>query len=352
MSSHGEELVYFCELCQAPIASNRCTVHGIDFVTIKKADEVPRPPDGDERGLAPVRQTPEQTPRTPPVDTPVRRTDGTPPARIDDAAADLPARSGDSTLAPDAGSDSPDPEPDPDMPYHDAEVEIPHFQSTEAGGGPPIPGFGPAGRRRLWIPGTLAIALVVVGLGGWNIWKGEGLTPGDIYAMADVSLSDGDSSTARVLYRDFLRRFPADPLTPLVEQRMAILAPEAAPDSTSTDPAVDAEDSESAPLSEAQQAELATRLREAESAFRSGRLVTPEGGGAAGDVARMLAIDPDNAAALELQARIVTHFRERAETALAGGDRRAAIDHYRTALRVQPTNAAVLAAVHALLTER
>ena len=82
MSSRGDDLVFYCELCQAPIASNICSTHGIDFVTIKKASEVRRPPSSDENSLAPLQSKPEsdrhkppsrRRPETPQSDPPARR---------------------------------------------------------------------------------------------------------------------------------------------------------------------------------------------------------------------------------------------------------------------------------------
>ncbi|MCB0277820.1 MAG: hypothetical protein KDI06_23595, partial [Calditrichaeota bacterium] len=43
MSKGSAKLIFFCQLCNAPIDSNICKVHGIDFVTIKKIyDDGPR----------------------------------------------------------------------------------------------------------------------------------------------------------------------------------------------------------------------------------------------------------------------------------------------------------------------
>lgn len=40
MSRIGKKLTFYCVLCQAPLETNFCPEHGIDFVTVKKRDKV------------------------------------------------------------------------------------------------------------------------------------------------------------------------------------------------------------------------------------------------------------------------------------------------------------------------
>ena len=136
MSQQQSKLTIFCEMCNKPIDSNICPVHGIDFVTIKKIfldGSIPANPRTTQKRRPSTRFSEPQVMPDPPETglVPLK-----PAKPVDDAQ--LPAVPGDPRIEADVDYD-PIPEPQPVLPRpkltggQEADASdhgIPSFQRT------------------------------------------------------------------------------------------------------------------------------------------------------------------------------------------------------------------------------
>ncbi|RMH74994.1 MAG: hypothetical protein D6681_22570 [Calditrichaeota bacterium] len=360
MSQSAQNLIFYCELCEAEIEKNICPVHGIDFVTVKKgnrgkdagkanngAESQPLPPEIPEkvqaeqgRGIATFDQI-QQSANLPDVPdsrkdpsglTPISEDASFPEGHFPMDQADLEEVIHQQMQQQAYASPGEHP-PEPD--YYEAEaVEVaPEPSSSPTSSGP--------SREKSSRQGVMILALVTLILIGAAaillvLRKDQG-NPTALYSRAEAHYAAGEYEAALNEFTEFANRYPEDPLTPTVQQRIAAIQQQLSQQTPQT------------PRGNARET-LRQLMVKANLAFQKQRFISPKDDNVMLYLNQILKLDPEYTPALELREKVRNHYYQLAEAAAKKKDYVAAIGHYEALLKVNPGDAEVLGKIHALLT--
>ncbi|HQU72703.1 MAG TPA: hypothetical protein PLG66_10415 [Calditrichia bacterium] len=364
MSKGSAKLIFFCQLCNAPIDSNICKVHGIDFVTIKKIyDDGPRrqTPQPGTNGAASVNTA---THGNSSPETRLARPEGIPgqeylpavPGDIEDAPTEhLPALPGDieESFQEQAGPSLPvvDEEIESESFSEELEMDATEFQQGEAPFkqmDPEVPEYyeqvgnvkkAPAKSNFGKIIGAFVAIVAIVGIAAaayFFVLKTPA-SPDAMYRNAETQMAQGNRQAALSLYQELVSRFPNDPLASMAQSKITQIQsnpvttppqettpePEAVPESTPEQPAGQPA------VVESGSEEIRDLMLKANVAFRKEQYAQPKGDNASDYVTSVLTLDPEYKPAIELKNQLVTTFNTQVDEALQDGNRMGAISALR-----------------------
>lgn len=141
-----------------------------------------------------------------------------------------------------------------------------------------------------------------------------------VFAVAENFYDAGKNTEAMMAYQDFLHQYPDDALAPLAIQRMQAIRE------------LLAEDFASGKI----QTTIDDLMRKAELAYDNQQFLKPRRNNAISHISKILLLDPNHSAALELRGDIIDHFAELGNTALRKNRLQDAVDHYSRILQINP----------------
>ncbi len=364
MSTTSSSLTFFCEMCNQPIERNTCSLHGIDFVTIKKISDLPQADRGKVKKIPPKSSSlvPAKPENKPAVERSGQDYEPAPPSTGKPASLPEPkgVRSRKNPTLPRIEFNTPATEtPEP---VEDAEVIFPI--EIEEEGQPKAAGFPdasspdsqagyyqtrapkftraapktPPKKRSRLTPSLLLVFLLIITASavGYFVIKQNSHSPGMIYARAEKLLSQGKSPEAQQLYNEFLDRYPDDVLAPIVQSKIEHL--EQAP------PKTDAPGND--------EKHLSALLDNAQQALREGRYTSPPDNNVLYYTNKVLEINPRHPGARMLREKLFVHFQNEAQAALDQEQYNKAITYYQTQLEIKPGDPEVINLIHEALTRK
>jgi len=370
MSQQQSKLTFFCEMCNKPIDSNICSIHGIDFVTIKKISL-----DGSvapERKSKPRRtSTKVSEPRVisdSPKETglvPLRP--GKPPVQ----ESQLPALPGDPRVNP-AIEDIPEEDVEPILPQPNPFVNpqqsptdggIPAFQRGRGGeyrqqpqeqgevreefvyqeaaeddvedyyepqmGSQAAPAS--SGSAGGWMVALLAALVVILLAAGFYVFNQRNNTPTSLYSQAESLYTEQDLSGAMERYQEFVKRFPDNPLVPIVQTKIKQIRQEVRASNGEMDE------------------EIKIIMLAANAAFEKEDYISPKDNNALAHAQKVLDISPNYGPALDLKSKIIRYCEDEANEALRAKDYNTALSYYQTMSEIMPKNTSILEKIREVL---
>ena len=357
MDRHNTNLTFYCELCDKPINTNICKLHGIDFVTIKKFNNAP----GNQH----------------PSDQSTKMPDQAPPPVVQNNSNDMKlAKPGDSAIGDDQNL--------PAIPDHQNEQQIEkqpilpkpnllgemgrfQFQQRESMQNPPIDSLDgnnnfqanqnpydfdyadgvediedyyqsgdvlePSQPKEtsgssMWM--IIGIALVVIAVAGYfflGTAEEPALNPTSLYAEAETRLTENDIAGALESYRLFVQNFPRNPLAPIVQDKITMLEDKVA----------------ALPVQEVvTNPDVQDKLKLADDSIDKEQYIFPENDNALFYATEVLKTEPLNGKALEIKTRVIRFVEEEADAAIKAGQYNLALSYYQTMSEMMPNDLELL----------
>jgi|GEM_PF-4400577 len=368
MSQQQSKLTFFCEMCNKPIDSNICPIHGIDFVTIKKIRLDGNIVSGNGGRRSATRMNKPQVMSDTPKETglvPLRP--GKPPVQ----ETQLPALPGDPRVNP-VEDDIHDAEAEPVLPQPNpfktsqpdpSDGGIPSFQrgrGNEYRQQPEEPGHvreefvyqeaaeddvedyyepqvttqvAPASDAGVkgWMVALMAAMVVVLLAAAFYVFNQSNNTPTSLYSEAETLYNNQDLNGAMARYQEFLKRFPENPLVPIVQSKIKGIRQEVRAGNGEMDE------------------EIKILMLAANAAFDKDNYITPKEDNALAHAQKVLEISPNYGPALDLKSKIMRYCEDEAKEALRLKNYNTALSYYQTMSEIIPNNTSILSKIREVL---
>lgn len=351
MAENFEQLTFFCQLCDASIESNICPRHGIDFVTIKKISQVKKPSknapaDGANRRINGMLQLGEQAgsgavANEKRIATPQQIKKGVHLPVIPTDTNEEHALTPLSELEEDLQDVSP-----PNNPYREAvEEELQDYHRVEPGvsnyyeaaAAPSRRPGRPAGINKGILVASITVIVLIAAVVAYVTVKQSAPSPTSLYSRAESFYNTQNYAAALQLYRQFIEKYPDDPLIPLVNDKINTINQQSA--------ATLLDSTEGLP-------QFKELMLKANIAFQKEQYVRPEADNVIAYTTAILKMDPTYRPALELYNRVIAYYQTQAEAAMQKGRYNDAIGYYHTILEIKPNDAQIISKIHSILTQK